>query len=358
MEFPVQTVRLSVPAALLLLCSGCGYLFGDDGVFRDKSEDYKKSQEVPLLQVPQAEDSSPLMEVYPIPPIEDSLVLSGKFEVPRPAPLVAGAADELVRIQSLGNESWALVSTAPGQVWPQVRAFLSTSQIDVSRADAREGILETTWLDLDGAPMASRFRIQIDQGVQRGTSELHVLQMNKAGDLNSWPEESENLEQSKEMLQALAQYIANSADSTPVSMMADQAISATGKISVQEGADNDIYIRLTLAYDRAWASVGRSLEESTFEITDKDRSAGRYYVTFLGPQSEEEDGWFDWLLDSDGSSDNPLVGRDFIVSVERLDANDVAIRVDPPLTSDQNASPALEKSDEQALLALIKGNID
>lgn len=356
MKLSLQSMRLTLAAVLLLLCSGCGYLFGDHGVFRDKSEDYKKSQEVPVLKVPRAENSSPMTEIYPIPPISNYVLLAGKFEVPRPAPLVAGVADEMVRIQSLGSDSWALVSTAPGQVWPQVRSFLSASQIDVSRVDAREGILETTWLDLEGAPMASRFRIQIDQGVQRGTSELHVLQMNQAGDLNSWPAASDNSDQAKEMLQALAQYIANIADSTPVSMMANQAISATGKISVQEGPDNDVYIRLTLPYDRAWASVERALEESSFEISDRDRSAGRYYVRFLGPKTEDEDGWFDWLLDSD--SDDPLAGRDFIVSVESLDDKDVAIRVDPPLASDQNDPPVLEKKDEQALLALIKGNID
>ena len=32
--------------------------------------------------------------------------------------------------------------------------------------------------------MASRFRFRIDQGVQRGTSELHVLQMNQVGDVD------------------------------------------------------------------------------------------------------------------------------------------------------------------------------
>lgn len=58
------------------------------------------------------------------------------------------------------------------------------------------------------------------------------------------------------------------------------------------------------------------MEESSFEITDRDRSAGQYYVRFLGPQSEEDDGWFDWLLGSD--SDHPLAGQLFIVSVKSL----------------------------------------
>jgi outer membrane protein assembly factor BamC len=356
MDLSVTTVKISLVSAMLLLCTACGYLFGDEGVFRDRSEDYKKSHEVPVIEVPAGADSSALQEIYPIPPISDDLLLAGKFEVPRPTPLVAGAADELVRIQTLGGESWALVSTPPGQVWPQVRSFLSASQIPVARVDAREGILESGWLELEGQSMGSRFRYRIDKGVQRDTSELHVLQMNQAGDLDNWPQTSDNAAQENEMLRALAQYIANSADSTPVSMMADQAMSATGKISIQEGPDNDLYIRLSLPYDRAWASVGRALEESSFEITDRDRSAGKYYVRFIGPESEEEAGWFDWILNTD--SKHPLAGRHFIVSVESLDDQDEAIRIEPPLTSPEGEPVTLEKQDEQALLVLLKGNID
>ncbi len=115
--------------------------------------------------------------------MQDTILAAGKFEVPRPAPLVAGAEDELVQIQNLGDESWTLIGIAPGQVWPQVRNFLAASQIAVARVDASAGIMETYWVSLEGQPMASRFRFRMEQGVQRGTSELHVLQMSQAGDV-------------------------------------------------------------------------------------------------------------------------------------------------------------------------------
>lgn len=356
MELSANGLKLALVCGLLVLCSGCGYLFGDQGVFRDKSEDYKKAREVARLEVPGGMDSSTLGEMYPIPPVTDQLVLAGEFEVPRPVPLVAGAADEQVRIQMLGDDSWALVSTAPGQLWPQVRNFLSASQIPVARVDARAGIIDSAWVELEGQPMASRFRFRIDQGVQRGTSELHILQQNQAGDVNNWPGKSDSDNQEDEMLRALAQFIANSADSTPVSMVADQAISSVGKISMQEGPDGDVYIRLSLPYDRAWASVGRAVEESSFEITDRDRSAGKYYTRFLGPESAEEAGWFDWLFGSD--SENPLAGQRFVISVDALEGSDVAIRIEPLAPEDGEETVVVEKRDEQALLALIKGNID
>lgn len=197
--------------------------------------------------------------------------------------------------------------------------------------------------------MSSRFQFRIEQGVQRGNSELHVLQMNQAGDVNSWPARSDDLALESEMLQGVSQFVANSSDSAPVSMIADQAISATGKISLQEAASGRTFIRVGLPYPRAWASLARALEVSTFEITDRDRSKGEYYVTFLGADAEEDDGWFDWLFDDE---DHPLAGQNFLVKMESENDTSVAINL---LPLDGDASPDMRQ--QQSLLALIKGNI-
>jgi outer membrane protein assembly factor BamC len=346
-----RIIRTVTAASLLAALGGCGYLFGDQGVFRDTSEDYKKAPELPAIAVPEGKNTETLQEAYPIPEVQDSMLMAGEFEVPRPTPLVAGAADEIVRIQKLGDESWALVAESPGQVWPQVRSFLTSAGISVARIDARAGIIETGWMELQDQPIASRFRVRIEQGVQRGTSELHVLQMIQAGDVDNWPANSDDPEQESEMLQALAQYIANSAGTAPVSMVANQEIDAAGKITLKESSSGEAYIALELPYDRAWASLGRALTKSTFEITDRDRSNGIFYTRFLGPQSQEEDGWFDWLWDSE--EEHPHAGEAFNVTVEKVNASSVTIHLRP-----QSPETALDLRDQQAMLSLIKGNIN
>jgi outer membrane protein assembly factor BamC len=350
MAYTIALRRALIPALALAL-SGCGYLFGDQGVFRDASEDYKRAPDMPVIEVPEGKSTDALQEIYPVPPVSGGVVSSAEFEVPRPTPLVGGGEDEMVRIQRLGDESWALVAEAPGQVWPQVRSFLTSAGIGLARVDARAGVLETGWLKLESAPMNSRFRMRIEQGVQRGTSELHVLQQSQVGDVNVWPERSDDLEQESEMLRTLAQFIANSAEAAPVSMVAEQGISAGGRITLQEGSGGEPYLQLQLPFDRAWASLGRSLEKSTFEITDRDRSQGVYYTVFLGPQAGEEDGWFDWLWDS--QEDHPQAGQRFVVSME--DGGDAGVKI-YLRAQDQNAELALR--DQQALLSLIKGNIN
>lgn len=343
-------VRLLLLASIVTGAPGCSYLFGDDGLFPDQSDAYIRAEEVPVLTVPEGKNTDALQEIYAIPPVEDALLLGSEFEVPRPAPLVSGAADQLVRIQRLGDESWALIAMAPGQVWPQVRGFLTAAGAQVTRVDARAGIMETDWVMIEGEPMASRFQFRIEQGVQRGNSELHVLQMHQAGDINTWPARSDDKEQEDDILMSVAQYIANSADSAPVSMIADQSISATGKISLQEAPEGYTYISLGLPFDRAWASLARGLENSSFEVTDRDRSAGVYYVRFVGPESDEEEGWLDWLFEDE---EHPLAGKEFRVTMASEGEQAVRIRLQP-----QDPEASFDQREEQSLLALIKGNID
>tara|TARA_B110000503_G_scaffold20552_1_gene30919 strand:- start:35599 stop:36654 length:1056 start_codon:yes stop_codon:yes gene_type:complete len=346
-----SVVQAVLASALMLSGTGCGYIFSDDGIFRDRSEDYKAAPELAPITVPAGMNSVPLREMYVIPPVEDKFLSQGEFEVPRPTPLSAGAGSEVVRIQKLGDASWALIGIAPGQVWPQVRNFMSASGMQVARADAQAGIMETNWVTVEDERLTSRFQFRIEQGVQRGTSELHVVQMQQSGGANPWPVKSDDPAQAAEMLQAVSQFLADSADSAPVSMIAEQGISAGGKISLLETPEGASYLELELPFDRAWASLGRALEESSFQITDKDRSSGSYYLLFTGEDEAKQEGWWGSLWNNDDPQ--PLVGQSFVIFVQALSERAVSITLRP-----QDANMPFDNRDGQQLLSLIKGNID
>jgi outer membrane protein assembly factor BamC len=349
----LQLVQAVLLGALLVSGTGCGYMFGEKAVIRDRSQDYKKAPETPPLKVPEEMNSATRTEIYAIPPVADGFLTEGKFEVPQPVPLATGGGSEVVRIQKLADDSWILIGVPPGQVWPEVRNFMTASGMQIVRADARAGIMESNWVTVEGEPLQSRFQFRMEQGVQRGTSELHVLQMNQTGGASEWPATSDDTAQAAAILQAIAQFLADSTESAPVSMIAEQGISAGGKITMQESPEGYAYLRLELPFDRAWASLGRALEKSSFEITDRDRSSSVYYVRFLGKgaTAKQEQGWWSALWNSDDAQ--RLVGQVFVVSMETLPEQVVTIRL---RAQDENIS--LEKREEQELLIMIKGNID
>ncbi|MEP5765318.1 MAG: outer membrane protein assembly factor BamC [Halieaceae bacterium] len=336
---------------LLLTLAGCTWLTGEQGYLRDRQDDYRKAEIEPRIKVPANLEDDALQSIYVIPPITEDVQVAGEFSVPRPTPLVARESEEMVRIQRLGEEEWMLAAVAPGQLWPQVRAFLNSTSIQVARVDAREGLIETVWMQGSEETMSERFQFRIEQGVQRNTSEMHVLQMFQTGDIESWPERSADTGRGHDMLMALAQYVASASETAPVSMMAQQGISASGKVALQEDAEGQPYISLELPYHRAWASTERALRESSFTIRDLDRSGGEYFVRFVPPE-EDDSGWFDWLLGGDESSGDEIGDQDFILTMVKEDADLVHIRI-----AREDRKP-LEVAQTQQLLTLIKGNIN
>ncbi len=345
-------LRLSLIVLLMLgALGGCSWLTGDEGYFRDRSDDYRKARSEPELQVPAGKDTESLQQLYVIPPITEDIRVTGEFEAPRPAPLVAGASDELVRIQRLGSEEWMLVSIAPGQLWPQVRGYLSQNAVPVARLEARQGIIESAWIPGQEGKMAQRFRFRIEQGVQRNTAELHVLQMYQAGDIGSWPAVSADPEEERVMLRELAQFVANNVEQASVSMMAQQAISASGRVSMQEDKDGNPFIKLDLPFHRAWASMDRAVRDASFKILDRDRSKQAYFIHYVAP-IDEDSGWLDWLFDNDDDAPAAeLEQYDYRLQLDTITEESVHITIHR-----QDGGP-LTQSHAQSILAMIKGNI-
>ena len=225
-------IRLGLWTVLVATLSGCSWLLGEDGLFPDNASRYQTAPELTPIDVPPNLSAESIQPDYPVPAVTENAQLATQFETPRPTPLTANNQADAVRIQSLSDERWALVNVAPGKLWPQVRAFLTTSAIGVSSVDAEAGLIDSQWFKLEERELAVRFRFRVDTGVQRNTSELHVLQQDRGVEEVSWPEQSDDQELERQMLQDVAQYLANSADAAPISMMADRAIQAVLRLKI------------------------------------------------------------------------------------------------------------------------------
>ena len=84
------------------------------------------------------------------------------------------------------------------------------------------------------------------------------------------------------MLRNIAQFIANSAEAAPVSMMADRAMGDQGRVTLE---DSETQTRLVLLpFNRALA-LNKALPEAGFAIDDKNRSEGLFYLSLWGPRA-------------------------------------------------------------------------
>ncbi len=310
--------KLCITLSLTLGTTACGWLFGDDGMFRDRSEDYRKASVEPALQIPDKLDSRALDDRYAIPQISDRTSLSEKFVVPRPEPLREVSRDS-VRISILGDTRWILVDGSPGQVWPRLRGFLNLNQLSVKRADATQGILETGWLQPQGEDaLRERYRLRIEQGIQRGTSEVYVLQADIRAGRDQWPDSSSDPEREKVMVQELAQYLADSQAAAAVSMLAEQAIESTGRVTLKESQQSQPYLQLRLPFPRAWASVHSALEKAGYSVEDLNRDQRTFYLKYTESKDEDEKeaGFFSRLFG--GGDEQPATTR-YLLHVRESD---------------------------------------
>jgi len=184
--------------------------------------------------------------------------------------------------------------------------------------------------------------------VQRNTAELHVLQQTRGVEDIDWPRESDDGDLERKMLQDVSQYLANSAESVPISMMADRSMSDSGRITLED-TEQETRIRLALPFNRAWASLIKGTEQADFVIDDRNRSEGVLYATFVGPQEQEESGWFDWLWG--GEDDHPLAGHRYQIHLD-AEKDDMML-----ITLRGIDGEVIERREQQALLTILRGNI-
>jgi outer membrane protein assembly factor BamC len=354
-----KTSGISVLLALSVSVTGCSWLIGDNGMFRDRGDDYRAATSEKPLQVPSGLSSSAIEDQLVIPRARGGEApLVGEFEVPRPESINPTAEAEQVKLQKLGEQGWILVEAAPGEVWPRVRQFLSTNQLTVLRADATGGIIETGWLQPSSGTGRERYRFRIEQGVQRGSSEVYIVQASDSAGETSWPERSSSAQREEDMMKALAQFIADNGGTGAVSMLAQQGIDAQGKVFVERQAGQPLRLRLALPFERAWASLEVGMPKAGFVIDDRNRSESQMWVRYDPAEVDdgEDKGFFasiwDWIFSSDENSGDIFNDRKTVYTIRVQDGGKSQL-----ISIDRQDGAELAPAAREKLLNAIKGHL-
>ncbi len=293
--------RYGYLVCLSVSLSGCGIFFGDDGVFRNRENDYLKADNLPPLVLPAGTNKEAMSELYPIPPISAADfgydATASDYEVPRPMPLSANMLQDNVKIQRVGENSWILVNAAPGELWPRIRNFLNANNLSATRADLKQGIIETGWLQFKAdLNTQDKYRLQIDQGIQPETSEIHITHMSVPGATApaqdpEWPAKSVNPEREKWLLDELAATLASDTTEGGTSLLA-QGIGGNAAAKAALGMyKNEPVMTLKLDKTRTMATIAYAAKRDGFQLFDSDASTGMFYVSYQNPE-DAKPGWF------------------------------------------------------------------
>ncbi|MCL6416335.1 outer membrane protein assembly factor BamC [Aestuariirhabdus sp. Z084] len=328
----MHKLRMLAVLTAMILLSGCV-----NDYIRDRGNDYRSAELYPVTQLPEGYDDSRFDTLMLIPEQGDG-PKGEEFVVPRPNAIVLAGDTDLYRIEQDGNARWILSQKKPGQVWPALISFWESSGINLEVNDPANGEMETSWVVINETEqkdqvrriignllgsdisddMQDKFRINMQQGVQEGTTEVHLLHARAPADeenpaVNWGTDDTSDLVQSAMLNEMLVFALSLSDEPESVSLVA-QDLSIGTRTSLVEDGNGNPTLRLDLAYDRSWAAIGRALQATTIKVVDRDRGQGLYYLEInhgeeltVATEEEEEGGLFDWFSDDDATDNKPGV---------------------------------------------------
>lgn len=316
---------LAVTASSL---TGCGMLWGKEGYFRDRGGDYLEARPTPAMQLPAGTQVKHLDPLLPIPHRITSAAPTDDYAVPRPLPLPASTFSGDFSVQKSGALSWLVAQRIPAQVWPVAQQFFEQNGFKIADERPHLGEFSTQWQapsefnaglvrQLWGsAPrdVHTRFRVRIEPGVQRNSSEVFIDQAQRSASSSvetPWSDNTITNSTAGVLLDELNTYLAQRNEKGDTfSLLASKTYDTPKRVALIDGGNNTQVLRLDASFDRAWSSVGRALSAADIRVDDLNRSTGLYYIDLAEGAKSAERGFFKRLF----SSKKPVTEQ---VSTER-----------------------------------------
>lgn len=304
-----RLVGLSALAVIISSTSGCGWVWGEHGYFRDRGNDYLDARQTAPMEVPQDVQASKRLDpLLPIPRNVADSQADKSFEVPRPQPLQVAAQESDFTLQRSAGSSWILAQRPPAEAWPVAHQFFEDNGFRIADDRANTGEFTTAWQplgDLSGALATSlraaapggdvetRVHVRIEPGVARNTSEIYLASAQRpAGSSTDVPiptRPSGNGMDATLVDQMLASLTRGAEQGGSVSMLAARDYDAPSRVSLAEDGSGNPVLSVGADLDRAWTSVGRALDHGQWRVEDVNRSLGLYYINLAEKPGNPED---------------------------------------------------------------------
>ncbi len=365
---------LSALALVIASASGCGWIYGEDGYFRDRGSDYLEARQTAPMQLPANVQAKRLDPLLPVPQQVASSTAVGEFEVPRPQPLAVQADASDFSLQKSGESRWVVAQRVPAEVWPVARQFFADNGFQISEERPQTGEFSTAWQRFDAlsasmarrlssrvsgvAPDAeTRVRVRIEPGVQRNTSEIFVVSAERPAGSTAdiaFTNRSSNPSLDAALLDEMLVALARSAEQGgSVSLLAARDFDAPSRVSLTEDGNGNPVLSLGADFDRAWSGVGRSLEMADIRIDDINRSLGVYYVNLAeGAQKpDQEPGFFGKVFGSAPSKE------EIDARAERYQVRLTTVGESVQVTVDKDIDTVAPADVARRVLILIQDNL-
>ena len=288
-----QIKPLAGAVVVALSVSGCGLMPALDEVAPDNTQRYRTADTMPPLDVPP--DLSVNRINDDIAAKQESAATYSEYEESSSNPLAMRyniEPDQKPKLRGEDDDRRLVVTGNMDLIWQRVTGFWRSKELQIDREDKRLGLMDTT---PDSQGYAYRTRISRDD---ENTMVIHV----SGKDESNQTKDQDILRQMADYLGVLHQEdvkMAEAQQEEQTSMRAREASQSQTPRAILMDEDNGHQALLVEQdFRQVWDRVGRVLDSKGFDVEDRDRSAGTYYVRYLDPFNEideDEEGFFSGL---------------------------------------------------------------
>lgn len=316
----MSAAKVGLILLVTFITSGCGYLFGPEGYFRDRSLDYKQAEQIADIKVTEAESSREFNNLYPVPTIsrEEGFSPLEGADIPKPKTVITVISGEGLQILRDGDKDWIWVEQSPSELWPTIKGFFADNSIDLAAEDDAKGTLETVWLsdvkksrkgfsarnfNAKGKKVKRRtklekFRVDLITNEEKDVTGIllsHAHFKHKRGEELpntaglEWVSISEKKDLRSKVVDHMVEYVLSEKSNRPRPTLA-QDLSAKPRVVMSKDGNGYPVLVLEMDFNRAWEAVGESLRKAEIAVDDIDRSLAIYYLlNNYGVKSEDDE---------------------------------------------------------------------
>jgi len=342
----VKSIQRLHPVALL--CASLLLTLGGCSVLESDKIDYRSSGRGVSLEVPPDLTQLPGQSRYVVP--ADGVTASNYAAGQAAAQTVATSSNVApnqiadVHFERQGEDRWLRVDRPVDKLWGQVRDFWLDNGFLLAVDQPTTGILETDWAEdrakipqdfirsaigkvFDGlysTGKRDKFRIRVERNATGGTDifithqGVEEVYTSTLKDSTIWQPRPRDRDLEAQFLRRLMVKLGISEEQSKAQVaQATQAAPAQPQAArVTQAEEGRQVIELAQEFDRAWRSVGLSLDRTGFSVEDRNRSAGVYFVRYVDPTLERKEPSFFGKLFGKGTPQLPTTRYQIKISAK------------------------------------------
>jgi outer membrane protein assembly factor BamC len=306
----LSLIKLSLLVLLTFLVSGCGYIYGEDGLIKSRKYDYIEAKQSRTLKIPPSLTHKDKADFTHLPNIgeQGQKGLYGK-QLGQAAPIQLLAVMENTRVDKTSVAPAVLVIDRLEFLWQTATKFLEEHNLATSILDKENRVIISRWLaieeggiwlGLDGSEepdlIRAKYKISIVQGEIKGEHKLTVEQIAsqvRLDDDEDWSDKRVTWQESADMMNLLLSYYDTRIRHQEARHQ--QQVMAGFKVELGQDAEGSAALLTSAKETLVWEKIPKVMRELSFTIIDKDTRQKTYFMEYHAP----EQGFFASLFDGD-----------------------------------------------------------